>query len=50
MITNALPGGTFKLANDLALSRVGYGAMQVAGPHVFGRPPSATVRLPFCAK
>ena len=33
-----LPGGTFKLANDLVLTRVGYGAMQLAGPHVFGPP------------
>src|SRR5882757_11394432 len=33
-----LPGGTFKLADDLILTRVGYGAMQLAGPHVFGPP------------
>src|SRR6184192_4805013 len=33
-----LPGGTFKLAGDLILTRVGYGAMQLAGPHVFGPP------------
>ena len=32
------PGGTFKLADDLILTRVGYGAMQLAGPHVFGPP------------
>jgi len=31
-----LPGGTFKLADDLILTRVGYGDMQLAGPHVFG--------------
>jgi hypothetical protein len=30
------PGGTFHLADDLILTRVGYGAMQLAGPHVFG--------------
>jgi pyridoxine 4-dehydrogenase len=33
-----LPGGKFKLADDLILTRVGYGAMQLAGPHVFGPP------------
>src|SRR5256884_1291451 len=33
-----LPGGTFKLADDLILTRGGYGAMQLAGPHVFGPP------------
>ena len=33
-----LPGGTFALADDLTLTRVGYGAMQLAGPHVFGPP------------
>ncbi len=31
-------GGSFKLAEDLTLSRMGYGAMQLAGPHVFGPP------------
>lgn len=34
----ALPGGTFTLAADLTVTRVGYGAMQLAGPHVFGPP------------
>jgi len=33
-----LPGGTFKLTDDLILTRIGYGAMQLAGPHVFGPP------------
>jgi aryl-alcohol dehydrogenase-like predicted oxidoreductase len=33
-----LPGGTFVLADELELTRVGYGAMQLAGPHVFGPP------------
>ena len=31
-------GGTFKLADDLTVTRMGYGAMQLAGPHVFGPP------------
>ncbi len=30
--------GRYALAPDLALTRVGYGAMQLAGPHVFGPP------------
>lgn len=38
MAATALPGGTFSLADDLILTRVGYGAMQLAGPHVFGPP------------
>jgi pyridoxine 4-dehydrogenase len=33
-----LPGGTFTMAKDLAVTRMGYGAMQLAGPHVFGPP------------
>src|SRR5437868_4254986 len=36
--STTLPGDTFKLADDLVLTRVGYGAMQLAGPHVFGPP------------
>ena len=38
MATTELPGGTFSLAEDLTVTRVGYGAMQLAGPHVFGPP------------
>jgi aryl-alcohol dehydrogenase-like predicted oxidoreductase len=38
MTTQTLPGGTFALAEDLVVTRVGYGAMQLAGPHVFGPP------------
>lgn len=38
MTTRNLPGGTFTMAPDLSLTRVGYGAMQLAGPHVFGPP------------
>ncbi|MCW2849020.1 MAG: oxidoreductase [Marmoricola sp.] len=37
-MTTSLPGGTFTLADDLTLTRMGYGAMQLAGPHVFGPP------------
>jgi pyridoxine 4-dehydrogenase len=38
MTTNAPLGGTFTLANDLTVTRMGYGAMQLAGPGVFGPP------------
>jgi pyridoxine 4-dehydrogenase len=38
MTTSHLPGGTFTLAGDLTVTRMGYGAMQLAGPHVFGPP------------
>jgi len=38
MTSKTLPGGTFQLADDLILTRMGYGAMQLAGPHVFGPP------------
>jgi len=37
-MTTTLPGGTFTLADDLTVTRMGYGAMQLAGPHVFGPP------------
>jgi pyridoxine 4-dehydrogenase len=33
-----LPGGTFQMAPDLNVTRMGYGAMQLAGPGVFGPP------------
>ncbi|GAB3559323.1 oxidoreductase [Spelaeicoccus albus] len=32
------PGGTISLAGDLSISRMGYGAMQLAGPGVSGPP------------
>ncbi len=37
-MTTSLPGGTYDLAEDLSLTRMGYGAMQLAGPGVFGPP------------
>ncbi|MBB5873677.1 aryl-alcohol dehydrogenase-like predicted oxidoreductase [Allocatelliglobosispora scoriae] len=37
MSSQELPGGVYRVA-DLALTRVGYGAMQLAGPGVFGPP------------
>jgi pyridoxine 4-dehydrogenase len=37
-MTNELPGGVLTLAEDLALTRVGYGAIQLAGPMAFGPP------------
>ncbi len=38
MAVKTLPGGTFTMAGDLTVTRMGYGAMQLAGPHVFGPP------------
>src|ERR1700727_2514601 len=38
MVTKTLPGGTFTLAQDLTVTRMGEGAMQLAGPGVFGPP------------
>ncbi|MBE7187182.1 aldo/keto reductase family oxidoreductase [Jatrophihabitans endophyticus] len=37
MSEQTLPGGTYHLG-DLEVTRIGYGAMQLAGPHVFGPP------------
>ena len=37
-MTHTLPGGALKLAEDLVISRMGFGAMQLAGPGVFGPP------------
>jgi aryl-alcohol dehydrogenase-like predicted oxidoreductase len=38
MTVKSLPGGTFTMADDLTVTRMGYGAMQLAGPGVFGPP------------
>jgi aryl-alcohol dehydrogenase-like predicted oxidoreductase len=37
MSVTTLPGGSYALG-DLEVTRLGYGAMQLAGPHVFGPP------------
>jgi pyridoxine 4-dehydrogenase len=38
MTAAPLAGGSFTLAPDLTVTRMGYGAMQLAGPGVFGPP------------
>ena len=38
MSESKLPGGTFQMAPELTVTRMGYGAMQLAGPGVFGPP------------
>jgi pyridoxine 4-dehydrogenase len=38
MAAAPLPGGMFSMAANLTVSRMGYGAMQLAGPRVFGPP------------
>jgi len=45
MASGQRPGGTFALAEDLTLTRMGYGAMQLAGPHVFGPPADRVAAL-----
>jgi len=37
-MAGSVPGGALKLAVDLVISRMGFGAMQLAGPGVFGPP------------
>ena len=38
MSEKELPGGSFTMASGLDVTRMGYGAMQLAGPGVFGPP------------
>lgn len=38
MAARTLPGGTFTIAQGSTFTRMGYGAMQLAGPGVFGPP------------
>jgi pyridoxine 4-dehydrogenase len=38
MTTDVLRAGTFEMADDATVTRMGYGAMQLAGPGVFGPP------------
>jgi pyridoxine 4-dehydrogenase len=38
MTESVAPAGTYQLAPDLTVTRMGYGAMQLAGPGVFGPP------------
>jgi pyridoxine 4-dehydrogenase len=38
MAADTRPGGTYTTDGDLTVTRVGYGAMQLAGPGVFGPP------------
>lgn len=37
-MTTRISGGTLTPADDLTITRMGYGAMQLAGPNVFGPP------------
>ncbi len=45
MATQTPPGGTFTMAPDLTVTRMGYGAMQLAGPGVFGPPPDRNAAI-----
>jgi pyridoxine 4-dehydrogenase len=42
MTGQELPGATFQMGGDLTVTRMGYGAMQLAGPGVFGPPRDRT--------
>ncbi len=48
-MSDALPGGTLRLSDTLTLTRVGYGALQLAGPMAYGPPATATRHWPSCA-
>src|SRR5579864_9598218 len=37
-VARSVPGSALRLADDLVISRMGFGAMQLAGPGVFGPP------------
>ena len=45
MTAKTLAGGTFALGGDRTVTRIGYGAMQLAGPHVFGPPADRTAAV-----
>jgi pyridoxine 4-dehydrogenase len=38
MAAKTLPGGALRMAEDITVTRMGYGAMQLAGPGIFGPP------------
>ena len=48
--STTLPGGTLKLADDLILTRVGYGAMQLAVRMYSARQQTTTVQSLSCAR
>ena len=50
MTTTTLPGGTLAITDDLTVTRLGYGAMQLAGPRVFGPPATPTPPWPCSAR
>jgi len=45
MTANTLAGGAFPLAEGITVGRMGYGAMQLAGPGVFGPPADRTAAV-----
>ena len=51
MIEQKERAGSFTLpGTSLTVNRMGYGAMQLAGPHVFGPPRDTTRPLQFCGR
>jgi len=45
MAAGTRPGGTYTMGGDLTVTRMGYGAMQLAGPGVFGPPADRDVAV-----
>ena len=43
------PSGTFSIGGDLPVHRLGYGAMQLTGPGVWGGRATTTRRSACCA-
>ena len=50
MPAKTLPGGTFIVGQDLTVTRMGYGAMQLAGAQVSAHRPTATLPWRCCAR
>lgn len=44
------PGGTFTTSEGITFTREGFGAMQLAGPRVWGPRPTGTRRSACCAR
>ncbi len=38
MVLSAAAAGTFTIGGDLAVNRMGYGAMRITGPGIWGPP------------
>ena len=51
MMNQANSGGSFTLpGTSMTLNRMGYGAMQLAGPHVWGPPRDVDAAIAYCVR